>query len=78
MQLKEWLTMGTHLTEPRWEHSHQCQACGHIVRIDDIDANVITTGIVSCQRCDASGPVNVRIVDAQQVSEMTHLLREKG
>jgi len=25
----------------RWEHADQCRACGHIVRIDDIDAKVI-------------------------------------
>jgi len=63
--------------QTRWEHAHQCQACGYIVRIDDIDAKVINTGIVSCQRCDASGPVNVKIVDAQQIFEMTHSLRGK-
>jgi ribosomal protein L37AE/L43A len=55
--------------ESRWEHAHQCQACGHVVRIDDIDAKVIATGIVTCQRCDASGPVNVQIVDAQRIAE---------
>jgi hypothetical protein len=28
----------------RWEHAHQCHVCGHVVRIDDIDAKVIATG----------------------------------
>lgn len=69
--------MGAPAIESRWEHTHQCQACGHIVRIDDIDANVITTGIVSCQRCDASGPVNVKIVDVQQISDSVQQLGGK-
>ncbi len=69
--------MGTEPIASRWEHAHQCQACGHVIRIDDVDAKVIATGIVTCQRCDASGPVNVKIVDALQVSEMTHSLRRK-
>ena len=70
--------MASQPIEPRWEHAHQCQACGYVVRIDDIDANVITSGIVTCRRCDASGPVNVKILDAQQISDSTQSLRGKG
>ena len=69
--------MATQAVESRWEHSHECQACGHVVRIDDIDAKVIAAGIVSCQKCDASGPVNVKIVDAQQISDVIEPLRGK-
>jgi ribosomal protein L37AE/L43A len=69
--------MGTQHIESRWEHAHQCQACGHVVRIDDVDAKVIATGIVTCQSCDASGPVNVKIVDSQQVLESNHRLRRE-
>ena len=69
--------MGTHLIEPRWEHAHQCQTCGHVVRIEDIDANIITAGIVSCRRCDASGPVNVKIIDIEQISDSTQRLGGK-
>lgn len=64
--------MGSQPLHSRWEHAHQCQVCGHVVRIDDIDAKVIATGIVTCQNCDASGPVNVKIVDSQQVSNPNH------
>jgi hypothetical protein len=70
--------MRTQSIESRWEHAHECQACGYAVGIDDIDANVITSGIVTCRRCDASGPVNVKILDAQQISESTQPLRGKG
>lgn len=62
----------------QWEHAHQCQVCGYIVRIDDLDAKVIAAGIVSCQKCDASGPVNVKIVDARQISHGIPALRGKG
>lgn len=64
--------MGAPRIETQWEHAHQCLACGHVMRIDDIDAKVIATGIISCQRCDASGPINVAIVEAQQVSASAH------
>jgi hypothetical protein len=69
--------MGTPLTELRWEHAHESQACGHVVRIDDVDAKVIATGGVTCQECTASGPVNVKIVDAQQISDVTQQQRAK-
>lgn len=69
--------MGTQAIEPRWEHAHECKVCGHVVRIDDIDANVITSGIVSCQRCDASGPVNVKIAEVEQISDSTQRLGGK-
>ena len=61
-----------------WEHVHQCPVCGHTLRIDDIDAKVIATGIITCQKCDASGPVNVKIVDERQVSELTHPFATKA
>lgn len=69
--------MGSQPIEPQWEHAHQCQACGYVVRIDDIDAKVIATGIVTCQKCDASGPVCVKIVDPQKISESPCPLRGK-
>lgn len=69
--------MGTQAVEPRWEHAHECHACGHVIRIDDIDAKVIATGIVTCRRCDACGPVNVKIVDPQQIFDSTRPLRGK-
>ncbi len=69
--------MGSHPIESHWEHAHQCQACGHTVRIDDINAKVIATGIVTCPRCEASGPVSVKIVDAVQLWESSRPSREK-
>lgn len=47
----------------RWEHAHQCRKCGHVVPIDDIDPRVITTGVITCPKCELSGPINVAIVE---------------
>lgn len=69
--------MGTQAIEPRWEHAHECQACGHTVRIDDIDAKMIATGIVTCRRCESSGPVNVKIVATEQIADSMQPLRGK-
>ena len=69
--------MAAPVIESRWEHAHQCQTCGHVVRIDDIDAKIIATGIVTCQNCDASGPVNVKIVDSQNILGSNHRLRRE-
>lgn len=46
----------------RWEHAHQCRKCGHLIPIDDIDSRTITTGVITCPKCEASGPINVAIV----------------
>jgi hypothetical protein len=47
----------------RWEHAHQCRRCGHVVRTDDIDPQVITVGVITCPKCEISGPINVAIVE---------------
>lgn len=53
-------------TSARWEHTHQCRKCGHVIRIDDIDPKVITTGVVTCPKCEMSGPVNVKILQIKR------------
>ncbi len=69
--------METQPSESRWEHAHQCLACGNVVRIDDVDAKVIAMGVITCRNCDSSGPVNVRIVDSKEVSQSNHRLRRE-
>ena len=58
--------------QTQWEHAHQCQVCGHIIRIDDIDAKIIATESVTCRKCDASASANLKIFDERQVSESIH------
>jgi len=50
----------------RWEHAHQCRKCGYVVAVDDIDPNVITLGVITCPKCETSGPINVAIVQIKQ------------
>jgi hypothetical protein len=52
-----------------WDHVHQCDVCGHAVRIDHIDLKVIATGVITCPKCESSGPVNVRIIDGKFISD---------
>jgi hypothetical protein len=49
-------------TKIRWEHTHQRRKCGHVIPIDDIYPRVITTAVITCPKCETSGPINVAIV----------------
>jgi ssDNA-binding Zn-finger/Zn-ribbon topoisomerase 1 len=44
---------------------HICPKCGHVMNLAEIEFNAITTGIMSCPRCDWSGPIRIQIVDAK-------------
>ena len=37
---------------PELEHTHQCRKCGFVVRGADIDLKAISTGIITCPRCE--------------------------
>ena len=50
-----------------WDHVHQCGACGHAVRIDEIDLKIITAGVITCPKCESSGPINVQIMDERTI-----------
>jgi len=43
----------------RWEHTHQCRKCGHVVRIDDIELIPEAVGIPinNLSRLDAYRPI---------------------
>jgi hypothetical protein len=50
-----------------WDHVHQCGACGHAIRIDQIDLKIIAAGVITCPKCEFSGPVNVKIIDEKMI-----------
>ena len=52
-----------------WEHVHQCGVCGHSIRIDRIDLKVIAAGVITCPKCETSGPVNVKILDERVIPD---------
>lgn len=45
-----------------WEHVHRCPQCEHIIKADEIPHSAIATGVLTCPRCNYSGPINVQIV----------------
>jgi len=53
----------------RWDHVHQCGVCGHSIRIDRIDLKVIAAGVITCPKCESSGPMNVKIMDEKLIPD---------
>jgi DNA-directed RNA polymerase subunit M/transcription elongation factor TFIIS len=49
------------------EHTHQCRKCGYVVPGNEIDLKAISTGIITCPRCGASGPINIQILSRQDI-----------
>jgi hypothetical protein len=58
------------------EHSHQCKKCGYIMRGSEIDLKVISTGIITCPRCESSGPINIQILDRQDIRKSNQITRK--
>jgi transcription elongation factor Elf1 len=46
-----------------WESVHVCPHCGHVINLAELDLKAITTGIVSCPRCDWSGQIEIQVID---------------
>jgi uncharacterized UBP type Zn finger protein len=46
----------------RWESVHECTRCGHSVGLADLDLKAVTTGAVTCVRCDLAGSINIQII----------------
>ena len=44
------------------ESVHECPRCRHSVRLADLDLKAVTTGVVTCVRCDLTGSINIQIV----------------
>lgn len=51
------------VSKTSWDHVHQCGVCGHVIRIDQIDLKVIAAGVITCPKCESSGPANVKIME---------------
>ena len=59
--------MATKAEKKRWEQSHQCRGCGYVVRLSDIELKVIMAGVITCPKCETSGPINVVILDEKEI-----------
>jgi len=42
--------------------AHVCPQCGHAVDLKDLGLRSGATGLVTCPKCEWSGPVNIGIV----------------
>jgi hypothetical protein len=51
--------------KPKKTSAHVCPRCGFSIDLKDIGLRVGTTGLVTCPRCDWSGPVEIHIVDME-------------
>ena len=48
-----------------WEHIHLCLKCGHTLNPDQIELGSIMLGVITCPKCEWSGPINLQIVERQ-------------
>jgi hypothetical protein len=47
-----------------WQSAHVCPNCGNVIDLSELDLVAVTTGIVSCTRCDWGGRIEIQVVDA--------------
>jgi predicted RNA-binding Zn-ribbon protein involved in translation (DUF1610 family) len=53
--------------EPRrWESAHVCPQCGLSINLKDLGLRGGATGLVTCRKCDWSGPIEIRIVGREE------------
>jgi len=46
-----------------WESVHTCPNCGYVINLENIDLRTMTTGIISCPKCDWSGSIEIEIIE---------------
>jgi hypothetical protein len=42
-------------------HVHVCLHCGSVLRREDVEGRVHTTGLFLCPKCGIEGPLNIEI-----------------
>ena len=45
-----------------WNSAHVCPRCGFPIDLEEIGLRGGTTGLVTCPKCDWSGPIEIQIV----------------
>ena len=74
----EKISMAEIAPKTHWDHVHQCIACGHALRIDQIDLKIIAVGVITCPKCESSAPVNVKIMDQNVIPNDRPYLHRNG
>ena len=47
-----------------WKSVHVCPNCGLAIDLAELDMTAVTTGILTCPRCEWSGRIEITVVDA--------------
>lgn len=47
-----------------WVSVHQCPNCHHSVDLGALDLGSVTSGVVSCPKCEWAGRIEIRVVDS--------------
>ena len=50
--------------------AHVCPQCGLSINLKDIGLKGGTTGLITCPKCDLSGPIEIQIVDEDAVDHV--------
>jgi hypothetical protein len=46
------------------------------VRGNDIDLKAISTGVITCPRCESSGPINIKILSRRDIRKNNEITQE--
>jgi predicted RNA-binding Zn-ribbon protein involved in translation (DUF1610 family) len=49
-----------------WQSVHACPQCGFSINLKELGLKEGATGLVTCPRCNWSGPVEIRVIDQEQ------------
>jgi len=51
----------------RWESAHVCPQCGFLMALAELGLRGSTTGLVTCPKCDLSGPIEIRVINRELI-----------
>jgi predicted RNA-binding Zn-ribbon protein involved in translation (DUF1610 family) len=49
----------------QWESVHVCPQCGFPMALAELGLRSSTTGLVTCPKCDWSGPIEIRVLNKE-------------
>ncbi len=54
-------------TRKTMAYAHRCSGCGTVVPGRDFTLRTVATGVITCPRCEASGPIIVHILASEEL-----------
>jgi len=59
---------GSKTEKPKvWVSVHQCPSCNYSVDLGALDLLAVTSGVVSCPKCEWAGRINISVVDSNSL-----------